>query len=129
MSVISLIFKPAELFQMKTYGQSQTTFEKIAELLPLVLIALGLALDWLNFAYAGLVLVVGFLLYGVFGVIISVRRKYYKGFSIRLFKLVNDIAIVLLALAFFFGHSTMFYMLMLILLDRLILIRRVERQV
>ena len=114
---------------MKTYGQSQTTFEKIAELLPLVLIALGLALDWLNFAYASLVLIVGFLLYGVFGVIISVRRKYYKGFSIRLFKLVNDIAIVLLALAFFFGHSTMFYLLMLILLDRLILVRRVERQV
>ena len=114
---------------MKTYRQSQTTFQKVAELLPLVLIALGLAIDWLNLAYGGLVLIVGFLLYGIFGVIISVRRKYYKGFSIRLFKLVNDIAIILLSLAFFNGKSTIFYLLMLVLLDRLILLRRAGRRV
>lgn len=112
---------------MKTQEQSQNTFQKITEFLPLVLITLGLALDWLEVPYAGLILMLGFLLYGVFGVIISVKRKYYKGISIRFFKLVNDIAIILLTVPFFYGGSTLFYLLMLILLDRLILIPRVDK--
>lgn len=109
---------------MTTPPKSQNTFEKLTEYLPLALIALGLALDWLKFAYAGLILIVGFLLYGIFGVIISIKRKYYKGITIRFFKLINDIAIILLAVAFFFGQSTIFFLLMLILLDRLILLPR-----
>jgi len=118
---------PTQTIQMKTQEQFQNTFQKIAEFLPLVLITLGLAFDWLKVPYAGLILILGFLLYGVFGVIISVKRKYYKGISIRFFKLVNDIAIILLTVAFFYGESTLFYLFMLILLDRLILIPRVDR--
>ena len=110
---------------MKTSPHSETTFQKIAEMLPLGLIALGFVLDWLKVAYAGLILIAGFLLYGIFGVIISVKRKYYQGMSIRFFKLVNDVAIILLAIGFFFGQNTTFFLLMLILLDRMILIPRV----
>ena len=86
---------------MKTQSQSETTFQKIAEILSLALIGLGFVLDWLKFSYAGLILILGFLLYGIFGVIISIKRKYYKGISIRFFKLVNDVAIILLAIGFF----------------------------
>ena len=113
---------------MKTLLQPQTRFQKIADLLPLVLIAVGLALDWLGFAFAGIFLVLGFFLYGAFGLIISIKRKYYKGLSMRSFKIVNDIAIILLTLAFLYGRSTMFYLLMLILLDRLILLRSVDKE-
>lgn len=118
-----LIF-PTQPIHVTTPPKSQNTFEKITEYLPLALIALGLALEWLKFAYAGLILIVGFLLYGIFGVIISIKRKYYKGITIRFFKLINDIAIILLAIALFFGQSTIFFLLMLILLDRLILLPR-----
>ena len=113
---------------MKTRSEFQTTFEKIADFLPLVLIAVGLALDWMGFAWAGILLILGFFLYGVFGLIISIKRKYYKGISIRSFKIVNDIAIILLTIAFLYGRSTLFYILMLVLLDRLILMRSVGKK-
>ncbi len=105
--------------------QARTTFEKITELGPLVLIAIGIALDWLRVPLGDLMVILGFLLYGVFGAIFSIRRKYYQGVSIRFFKLVNDIAIVLLTISFFYGQSPMMYLLLLILLDRLILLPRV----
>ena len=109
---------------MKTQTRSQTTFEKYADLVPLVLIALGVALEWVNFPYAAPILILGFLLYGVLGVVISIKRKYYRGISIRLFKLVNDVAIIILTGVFLMGENTMVFLLMLILLDRLILIPR-----
>ena len=107
--------------------QARTTFEKITELGPLVLIAIGIALDWLRVPFGDLMVILGFFLYGVFGAIFSIRRKYYQGVSIRFFKLVNDIAIVLLTISFFYGQSPMMYLLLLILLDRLILLPRVVR--
>ena len=89
---------------MKTQTRSQTTFEKYADLVPLVLIALGVALEWVNFAYAAPILILGFLLYGVLGVVISIKRKYYRGISIRLFKLINDVAIIILTGVFSLGR-------------------------
>lgn len=112
---------------MITQVRSRTTFEKITELGPLLLIAIGLALDWLRVPFGDLMVILGFLLYGVFGAIISIKRRYYRGVSIRFFKLVNDIAIILLTISFFYGQSPMLYLLMLILLDRLILLPRVVR--
>jgi hypothetical protein len=47
--------------------------------------AAGFLLDWLKFSYAGIILILGFLLYGIFGVTISIKRKYYKCISIRFF--------------------------------------------
>ncbi len=70
---------------MITQVQSKTTLEKITELGPLLLIAIGLALDWLRVPFGDLMVILGFLLYGVFGAIISIKRKYYRaslyGFS------------------------------------------------
>jgi hypothetical protein len=70
------------------------------------------------------ILVAGFLLYGIFGLINSLRKKYYRGGATRLLKLVNDIAIIVLAVGLLSGTNTPFYLLMLILLDRLIFMRR-----
>lgn len=111
---------------MKQDASIRTNFPKVAELVPLVLIALGLLFDWLNIPYGGLILILGFFLYGVFGVIISIQRKYYKGITIRLFKLVNDVAIVVLTVAYLMGIDTLLYLLMLVVLDRLFLIRRID---
>ena len=109
-----------------TTVHNSSSFEKLADWLPLVLIVVGLVLDWLNINFAGLVLIAGFLTYGIFGIAVSVKRKYYKGFSIRFLKLANDCAITLLALGYFIGENTTWYILMLILLDRLILSRKAE---
>lgn len=112
----------------ETEHRSNTTFQNFTEILPLVLIAFGCALDWLKFAYAALIALAGFLMYGVFGIIVSVKREYYKGISIRLFKLITDIGIVLLSLAMLVGENTVFVLLMLILLDRLVLIPQADKK-
>lgn len=110
--------------QMHSGTKPYTTFQKISDWLPLALITGGLVLDWANFEYAGVILIAGFLLYGIFGLIKSVRKKTYRGGMIGILKLVNDIAIIVLALALLRGTNTLFYLLMLILLDRLIFMRR-----
>jgi hypothetical protein len=112
----------------ETEPRSNASFQNVAEILPLVLIALGFALDWLKLAYAGLIFIAGFLMYGIFGIIVSVKREYYKGISIRFFKLITDIGIVLLSLAMLVGENTVFVLLMLILVDRLILIPQADKK-
>lgn len=110
---------------MHTGRQPHTPFEKISDWLPLGLIAAGLLLQWANFEYANAILIAGFLLYGIFGVITSIKKKYHQGRTIRMLKLVNDIAIILLTIGLFTGTNTLFFVLMLILLDRLILLPKV----
>jgi hypothetical protein len=103
-------------------SQSYTTFQKVSDWLPLVVITAGLVLDWLKLEYGGGVMIAGFFLYGVLGVITSIRKQYYRGRSIRLLKLVNDIAIIVLTVGLVTGTNTLLYLVMLILLDRLILL-------
>ena len=110
---------------MPPQSQSHNTFQKVSDWLPLVVIAAGLALDWLKLEYGGVVMIAGFFLYGVLGVITSVRKQYYRGHSIRLLKLVNDIAIIVLTVGLVTGTNTLLYLVMLILLDRLILLPKV----
>jgi hypothetical protein len=109
---------------MNNPSQSETTYHKIFEWLPLALIAGGLAIQWMGSDYDGLIWITGLLMYGVLGFISSLKRKYYRGGFLRVLKLITEFAIILLTLGFFAGINTFLYLLMLILLDRLILIPR-----
>ena len=101
--------------------QHETTFEKISEWLPLILIAGGLAAEWLHFEYAPFIWITGFFLYGLLGLINSVRKKYYsKVFSFAFLKLILEVTTIFLALTFLTGINTFYALLLLILLDRFV---------
>ncbi|NJM25005.1 MAG: hypothetical protein HC859_05365 [Bacteroidia bacterium] len=101
--------------------EEESIREKLTDWLPVVLILGGLGLSKLEIAGGDIAMNAGFLAYGVLGLIDSFKRKYHVGFSWKYLKIAAQLAVTVLALKSFMLGGAMWYVLALLLLDKLIL--------
>lgn len=96
--------------------------QNITDWLPPVLIFTGMALTWMEIDQSFVVMNVGFLAYGILGVIDSIKRKYHTQLSIKLLKMLGQIIITYFAVSNLIGLTREYLLLkLMILLDRMIL--------
>jgi uncharacterized membrane protein YecN with MAPEG domain len=107
-------------------GQTKShSFGSITEWIPHVLIIGGLLLEMAGLTGSIFIWLIGFFLYGLFGIIRSIRQGYHTRWSAGTVKLIVEALMVVLVIAVFFGNNTFIFLLMLLLLDRLLLARRI----
>jgi hypothetical protein len=89
----------------------------------------GLFMMWIDPRPTGVILMyAGFLVYGLLGAWTSIQQKYYKGFSLKLIKLILQMSIcVMTVLPIISEVNPFIWILVLIVMDNLILTsRRIE---
>lgn len=106
---------------MENEKTSILDFQNISDWLPIILIFGGLGLTWLEIDKYAAVMNFGFIAYGIFGLIDSIKKNYHKHLSLKLVKTLGQVTIILLAIYNFIIPSSLFFLLLLILLDRIIL--------
>lgn len=96
-------------------------FQKISDWLPIILIFGGLGLNWLEIDKYAIMMNFGFIGYGIFGLIDSIKKNYYKHLSLKLAKTLGQVTIIILAIYNFLIPISLMFLLLLVLLDRIIL--------
>jgi hypothetical protein len=107
---------------MNNEEQNDDFRDKLADWLPVVLIIGGLGLTKFGIDKYALTMNIGFFAHGVLGLIDSVKRSYHRGISIRYLKIATQIMIAVLAIDNLIRPGSFYFLLLLILLDKLILI-------
>lgn len=96
-------------------------FQKITDWIPVSLIIAGLGLTWLEIDNHAIVMNFGFISYGVFGLIDSIKKDYYKHLSLKLLKLLGQLTIFIFSIQNLISPSSLMFLLLLILFDRIVL--------
>jgi hypothetical protein len=102
-------------------NEPNDNFLKIADLLPLALILCGYILTRTGIDNYAITMHIGFICYGLLGLITLPRLGYHKKFSLRLLKVFVQPLIVILAVMNILWAGTFIAIVVLILCDRLIL--------
>lgn len=102
--------------------ETSSTKQNLIAWAPHVLVVGGVVLAWLSVDPNRIVLHSGFLLYGIIATWAAIRKKYYSSLSLKLLKLLNGVAIAVLAIVFFStGLNVFFILLLLMMSDNIVL--------
>jgi hypothetical protein len=108
--------------KMNNEEQKDDFRENLADWLPVVLIIGGLGLASFGIDKYALTMNIGFFVHGVLGLIDSIKRRYHRGISIRTLKVATQVMIAVLAIDNLIRPGSFYFLLLLVLLDKLILV-------
>jgi hypothetical protein len=94
---------------------------QLLPILPHIFIFGGIVLIWLGLDSNGLVMGLGFIGYGVIGLIESIKKNYYKDGWLKILKCLTQILLVAFAVNYIITGLSFIVLLMLMLLDTLVL--------
>lgn len=106
---------------MENENSTILVFQNINDWAPLILIFCGLGLTWLEIDTYAIVINLGFIAYGILGLVDSFKKGYHKHLSLRLVKTLGQLTITILAIYNFITPIGLMFFLLLILSDRIIL--------
>jgi hypothetical protein len=101
---------------------SETPMQTFLAWAPHAAVITGLIVTWISPGEIGMtVMYGGFMTYGLLGIWTSIKRRYYLEFSMKLFKLLTQVLIFILAvMPFLSGEMTFVWILILIVMDNLL---------
>jgi hypothetical protein len=106
---------------MEMANSNDANFQKVSDWFPLILIFGGYLLARIGLDSYAATMNLGFFSYGLLGTILYVWRGYHSQISLRFFKVVVQVLIMILAVINVFLTGTFIFLMALILLDKLVL--------